>query len=78
MSSVDMASDELKKKKNTIAEQNMAAIRTDWNKLHGIISSSEFKCRKCKSEKTSVSQAQTRSADEPMTTFVTCLECGSA
>lgn len=78
MSSADLASDELKKKKNLIADANLNAIRTDWNKLHGIISSSEFKCRKCKSEKTAVSQAQTRSADEPMTTFVTCLECGSA
>ena len=34
-----------------------------------------FKCGKCKSKKTTYRQAQTRSADEPMTTFVTCLEC---
>jgi DNA-directed RNA polymerase subunit M/transcription elongation factor TFIIS len=34
-----------------------------------------FKCGKCKSVKTTYYQMQTRSADEPMTTFVTCLEC---
>ena len=35
-----------------------------------------FKCRKCKSVKTAYYQMQTRSADEPMTTYVTCRNCG--
>jgi len=34
-----------------------------------------FKCNKCKTYKTTYTQAQTRSADEPMTTYVTCLNC---
>ena len=34
-----------------------------------------FKCGKCKSDKTTYYQLQTRSADEPMTTFVTCHNC---
>ena len=34
-----------------------------------------FKCGKCKSKKTTYYQMQTRSADEPMTTFVTCMDC---
>ena len=34
-----------------------------------------FTCGRCKSEKTSYYQLQTRSADEPMTTFVTCHQC---
>lgn len=34
-----------------------------------------FECRKCKSKKTTYYQMQTRSADEPMTTFVQCLAC---
>ena len=34
-----------------------------------------FKCSKCKSDKTTYYQMQTRSADEPMTTFVTCHNC---
>lgn len=36
-----------------------------------------FNCKKCKSNKCSYYQMQTRSADEPMTTFVSCLECGA-
>ena len=36
-----------------------------------------FTCRKCKSNKCSYYQLQTRSADEPMTTFVTCVNCGN-
>jgi transcription elongation factor S-II len=36
-----------------------------------------FTCRKCKSKKCTYYQMQTRSADEPMTTFVTCIECGT-
>ena len=35
-----------------------------------------FQCRKCKSKKCTYYQLQTRSADEPMTTFVSCLDCG--
>ena len=36
-----------------------------------------FTCGKCKSQKTSYYQMQTRSADEPMTTFVSCKNCGA-
>lgn len=36
-----------------------------------------FRCRKCKSNKCTYYQMQTRSADEPMTTFVSCIECGN-
>lgn len=36
-----------------------------------------FRCGKCKTYKTTYYQMQTRSADEPMTTFVTCLNCGN-
>lgn len=39
-------------------------------------STDNFTCNKCKSKKCTYYQLQTRSADEPMTTFVTCLECG--
>ena len=37
----------------------------------------QFKCGKCKSVKTTYYQMQTRSADEPMTTFVTCMSCSN-
>lgn len=36
-----------------------------------------FKCYKCKENKCTYYQLQTRSADEPMTTFVSCLNCGN-
>jgi transcription elongation factor S-II len=35
-----------------------------------------FKCGKCKKSKTTYYELQTRSADEPMTAFITCLNCG--
>ena len=35
-----------------------------------------FTCSKCKKNKCTYFELQTRSADEPMTTFVTCIECG--
>jgi transcription elongation factor S-II len=34
-----------------------------------------FSCKKCKQSNCEVTQKQTRSADEPATTFVKCLEC---
>lgn len=36
-----------------------------------------YKCGRCKKRECSFYQLQTRSADEPMTTFVTCLNCGN-
>ena len=38
--------------------------------------SASLTCGKCKQKKVSYSQAQTRSADEPMTTFCECMNCG--
>ena len=35
-----------------------------------------FTCRKCKSKRSSYFELQTRSADEPATIFITCLDCG--
>lgn len=36
----------------------------------------KFKCSRCKKRICSYFELQTRSADEPMTVFVTCLNCG--
>ena len=36
-----------------------------------------FKCSKCRQNNCVYFQMQTRSADEPMTTFITCLNCGN-
>jgi transcription elongation factor S-II len=39
--------------------------------------SKEFQCSKCKMKMVSYAQAQTGSADEPMTTFCECTNCGN-
>ena len=36
-----------------------------------------YQCGKCKKSMCTYYQLQTRSSDEPMTTFVTCLNCGN-
>lgn len=36
-----------------------------------------FRCGKCKTYETTYYQLQTRSSDEPMTTFVSCVNCGN-
>ncbi|XP_073314638.1 transcription elongation factor TFIIS-like [Primulina huaijiensis] len=40
-------------------------------------STNEFTCGRCKKKETTYYQLQTRSADEPMTTFVTCVNCNN-
>ncbi|EPZ32119.1 Transcription elongation factor, TFIIS domain-containing protein [Rozella allomycis CSF55] len=37
----------------------------------------QFKCGRCKQRRTKYYQMQTRSADEPMTTYVTCVNCNN-
>ena len=36
-----------------------------------------FKCRKCGSRPTSYYEVQTMRGDEPMTQFITCLNCNT-
>jgi transcription elongation factor S-II len=40
--------------------------------------SSSLQCGKCGQRKVTYTEAQTRSADEPMTVFCTCLNCGKS
>jgi len=56
-----------------------AKIKRDKNKFETNVEAATdtFTCRKCKSNKCTYYQMQTRSADEPMTTFVTCIDCGN-
>lgn len=35
-----------------------------------------YTCKKCKNNKCSVTERQTRAGDEPATVFITCVECG--
>ena len=42
-----------------------------------IFTTTQFTCSKCKNNECKTYSLQTRSADEPMTTFVTCTMCGN-
>ena len=59
----------------TLIEQKV--IR-DANKYTNHIQASTdmFTCKKCKSKRCTYYELQTRSADEPATIFITCLDCG--
>ncbi|EGN97713.1 hypothetical protein SERLA73DRAFT_184533 [Serpula lacrymans var. lacrymans S7.3] len=74
MSSAEMASEERKAADNKIKEDNF------FKSLGAAEQEAEtdaFQCGRCKQRKCRYRQAQTRSADEPMTTFVTCVNCGN-
>jgi DNA-directed RNA polymerase subunit M/transcription elongation factor TFIIS len=52
-------------------------IKRDANRFNVNMKASTdtFTCRKCKSKKCTYYELQTRSADEPATIFITCLNC---
>ena len=56
-----------------------AKSKRDKNKFETNIAAATdtFTCRKCKGNQCTYYQMQTRSADEPMTTFVSCIACGT-
>jgi transcription elongation factor S-II len=51
----------------------------DWKKKHGFVAeTSIYTCKKCKQNRCSFEQKQMRSADEAMSEFITCMNCGHA
>lgn len=70
----DMLDDKVKKEKVEQEKQIVDSKRSDYMIANMVIKDGMFPCRKCKSKKTTFYEQQTRSADEPMTTFVTCLD----
>ena len=57
-------------------DQNAEKIKNKFtNKLQA--ASTLYTCGKCKKNETTYYQVQIRSADEPMTTFITCCHCGN-
>ena len=89
MAPEELATAEKNKERNAQAEKLMASRQLDWekknegkiNEICGIkgdlLKASLFTCGRCKSTKTTSTQKQTRSADEPMTVFVFCMNCGN-
>lgn len=73
MTADEMASDELKRQREQFTKE---AINDHQMAVTSGTRSSEIKCPACKKCDTTYNQMQTRSADEPMTTFCHCNQCG--
>ncbi|XP_055022422.1 transcription elongation factor A protein 2 [Boleophthalmus pectinirostris] len=73
MSAEEMASAELKQMRETLTKES---IREHQLSRVGGTETDMFVCSKCKGNNCTYNQVQTRSADEPMTTFVVCNNCG--
>lgn len=74
MTSEELANDELKATREKVKEK-MTREAMPYNKTEA--TTDMFRCGKCKQRKCVYHQMQTRSADEPMTTFVQCVVCGN-
>lgn len=73
----ELASDKLKKLRKDNWEWMKAAAQCDWD-MHHInekLVTDMFRCGKCGKRRCTFFQKQTRCADEPMTTFIRCMEC---
>jgi transcription elongation factor S-II len=73
MTDEELASDAQRERDAALERENM--LKAQVPMAQRSISDS-LQCGKCKQKKVSYSQAQTRSADEPMTTFCECTVCG--
>ncbi|KAK6937639.1 Transcription elongation factor S-II, central domain [Dillenia turbinata] len=72
MSAEDMASHERQLQNQKIKERAMLECELGGTPK---ASTDQFKCERCGRRRCTYYQMQTRSADEPMTTFVTCVNC---
>jgi transcription elongation factor S-II len=73
MSAQEMASPEAQAKRKEIEKWHLEAAKIG----HMEATTDMFVCGKCKQRKCTYYQLQTRSADEPMTTYVTCTNCNN-
>ncbi|KAL4923511.1 transcription elongation factor DST1 [Aspergillus undulatus] len=71
----ELRSDEQREKDQRIQKENMdkAMVAQAERSI-----SKSLQCGKCGQRKVTYTEAQTRSADEPMTLFCTCLNCGKS
>ncbi|EEB07594.1 transcription elongation factor TFIIS [Schizosaccharomyces japonicus yFS275] len=74
MSSAELASEDRRKEDAKLEQENL--FHAQGAKPQKAITDL-FTCGKCKQKKVSYFQMQTRSADEPMTTFCECTVCGN-
>ena len=78
MDVIEMLDKNKKKEINEAKENKVNSVRSDWEETHSKVTSGVYKCKKCGGDKTKQHEMQTRSADEPMTIFITCTECGNS
>eukprot|EP00898_Chlorokybus_atmophyticus_P007461 jgi/Chlat1/7716/Chrsp66S07186 len=76
MSAEDMASDAKKAENQSIRDKKLYDCQRGSIESTGA-TTDQFKCGKCGQRKCTYYQMQTRSADEPMTTYVTCVNCNN-
>lgn len=88
MTPAELATAEANKKRTETVKKLQDSMALDWDESNehkineqcgitgDLLKASLFTCGRCKSIKTTSTQKQTRSADEPMTVFVFCLNCG--
>lgn len=74
MNTQEMASDERRQADQQLMETNLREAKAAQDNE---AETEQFKCGRCKQRRTKYYQLQTRSADEPMTTFVTCINCNN-
>ncbi|XP_044066050.1 transcription elongation factor A protein 2 isoform X2 [Siniperca chuatsi] len=74
MTAEEMASAELKQIREALTKES---IREHQLSKVGGTETDMFICNKCHGKSCTYTQVQTRSADEPMTTFVLCNSCGN-
>lgn len=72
MSPEEMASDERQRQIENIKEKALFECQRGGE---ATATTDQFKCARCGQRKCTYYQMQTRSADEPMTTYVTCVNC---
>lgn len=74
MTDGDLKSDDQRKKDMELEKENMKKAQVPMAEKS---ISESLECGRCKKKKVSYTQAQTRAADEPMTTFCECMNCGN-
>uniref|UniRef100_A0A0D2XAG7 Transcription elongation factor n=1 Tax=Fusarium oxysporum (strain Fo5176) TaxID=660025 RepID=A0A0D2XAG7_FUSOF len=73
MTDDELKSEEQRKKELELEKENMKKAQVPMAEKS---ISESLECGRCKKKQVSYTQAQTRAADEPMTTFCECMACG--
>lgn len=73
----EMVNEEIKQEIKDIGKNTLDSLRSDWEDKHAPVYEGVHKCEKCGGSRTTSKEIQMRSADEPMTIFIRCIDCGN-